>query len=424
MTEENKKTREKCLEKLEINNKPTLIITKELCNKIAFLQQEIGAIEWSGELITREEGSINDLDEWKIIAEDLFLCDIGSSAYTSYEVGKESFKTEDIMEMYEKYPGLLEGTHKQQHIHEHHEMAAFFSGTDWEQMNDRCLVSNYLLMLIVNFNGKWCAKVGFKAKKEGNSGTKLNFANNADGLKPLILKEDKNENVLVVMDCKIVKENNISVSDDFIKRYEAVKKTKEEIRKKAEEDRIKKSSKNFHNYNKVPSSWKQPVLGGKEDWWNDAEGVDNLDDYEKVGGVWKKTKNKGKKISEMTDKEWNDSQTGVGNFTLSHAKAFLNSILDGTYMAYDFTDPMKKIEEQEAKLIRGTDDHEKYVDEFAELLQEHFDVIFLYKNQNDYIQLMEQVLEYLIPYTFRSDLVAMMIEAIKIEIELYKEPVI
>jgi hypothetical protein len=431
MNEVKKETKEKSLEKLELSNKPTLIITKELCDKIAFLHSK-ESVEWSGELIVREEGTINDLDGWKLIAEDVFLVDIGSPAYTSYEVGKGSFQTDDIMEMYEKHPGLLEGTHKQHHLHSHNSMGCFFSGTDWDQMNDRCLVSNYLLMLIVNFDGKWCAKVGFKAKKEGNSGTTLNFANNADGLKPLVLKGDKSDDVLVVMDCTIVKENSVSVPDDFAKRYETVKKTKEDAKKKEDEERAKKFSGSAYNRSGPPKNWKQPVLGGKDDWmdgdygggWNDAEGVDSVDDYEKVNGVWKKTKNKGKRISEMTEKEWKDSQTGVGNFTLAHAKAFLNSILDGTYMAYDYSDPMKKIEEQEAKLVRGTDDHEKYVDEFAELLQEHFDVIFLYKNQNDYIQLMDQVLEYLVPYTFRSDLVAMMIEAVKIEIELYKEPVI
>jgi len=426
MKEEKKETKKESLEKLELSNKPTLVITKELCDKIAFLHSKED-VEWSGELIVREEGTINDLDEWKLIAEDVFLVDIGSSSYTAYEVGKGSFQTDDIMEMYEKHPGLLEGTHKQHHIHSHNSMGCFFSGTDWDQMNDRCLVSNYLLMLIVNFDGKWCAKVGFKAKKEGNSGTTLNFANNADGLKPLVLKGDKSDDVLVVMDCKIVKENSVTVPDDFVKRYDTVKKVKEEAKKK--EEKARQFSGGAYNRMGPKKDWKQPVLGGREDWmrdaWGGVEEDDSVDDYEKINGVWKKTKNKQKRISEMTEKEWNESQsTGVGSFTIAHAKALLNSILDGTYMAYDYSDPMKKIEEQESKLVRGTDDYEKYVDEFAELLQEHFDVIFLYKNQNDYIELMNKVLEYLIPYTFRSDLVSMMIEAVKIEIELYKEPVI
>jgi len=198
---------------------------------------------------------------------------------------------------------------------------------------------------------------------------------------------------------------------------------------KKKEEKARQFSGGAYNRMGPKKDWKQPVLGGREDWmrdaWGGVEEDDSVDDYEKINGVWKKTKNKQKRISEMTEKEWNESQsTGVGSFTIAHAKALLNSILDGTYMAYDYSDPMKKIEEQESKLVRGTDDYEKYVDEFAELLQEHFDVIFLYKNQNDYIELMNKVLEYLIPYTFRSDLVSMMIEAVKIEIELYKEPVI
>lgn len=119
MTEQNNKITKKCLERVELTNKPTLIITEEFKKKVDFLHSKVGAKEWSGELITREEGSITSPNEWKIYAEDIFLVDVGSPGFTSYEVDKGSFKAPDIIELYEAYPELLDGTLKVQHIHTH-----------------------------------------------------------------------------------------------------------------------------------------------------------------------------------------------------------------------------------------------------------------------------------------------------------------
>lgn len=112
----------KSLERLELSNKPTLIITEKLQKQIKWLHEKCGAVEWSGELITSEQGSINDLEDWKITAEEIYLTDIGTSGFTGYEVDKGGFKAVDIIELYEAYPGLLEGTQKNHHIHTHHNM--------------------------------------------------------------------------------------------------------------------------------------------------------------------------------------------------------------------------------------------------------------------------------------------------------------
>lgn len=98
------------------------MVTEKLQKQIDFLHSRVGDKEWSGELITSEKGSINDLDGWEIIAEDIYLVDVGTSGYTAYEVDKGGFKAADIVDMYEKYPGLLEGTQKAHHIHTHHSM--------------------------------------------------------------------------------------------------------------------------------------------------------------------------------------------------------------------------------------------------------------------------------------------------------------
>lgn len=82
----------------------------------------MGNNEWSGELITSEEGKITDLEKWKITCEDIFLANIGTGAYTEYKVDEGGFKAPDVVEMYEAFPGLLDGTKKNHHIHTHHNM--------------------------------------------------------------------------------------------------------------------------------------------------------------------------------------------------------------------------------------------------------------------------------------------------------------
>jgi len=107
------------LDKLELSNKPKLYLSAEIQKQINYLHSHAGSTEWSGELIVREEGSITDLDDFVMRAENVYLVDIGSAAFTGYEVDKGAFKAPDIINMFESFPGLLEGTHKNHHIHTH-----------------------------------------------------------------------------------------------------------------------------------------------------------------------------------------------------------------------------------------------------------------------------------------------------------------
>lgn len=397
------------------------MITKELKKKIDFLHHKIGKYEWSGELITREEGTINDLDDWKIIAEDIYLADIGSPGYTEYEMGKGGFKSSDVIELYEKFPKLEDGELKLQHIHSHNVMSCFFSGTDWENLEDRASISNYFLMLIVNFDGKYCAKVAFKAKTEGNSGIKLHFANNEDGYKPLTLKGGEDKDILVVMDCKIqMDEDVISVDEEFEKRYEAVK---EAIEKEKEE----KKQKYVGGYNK---GWKQGYFSG----WTDEDELANpkgsfYDNFEFTDGEWV-PKKKIKKISEMTDKEFQEleelqagtnvfGQDTTTKFGEKHARAFLNSIMDSSYMMENYKDLRAPLLEIDRK-FSNVEEMEHWVDDWQEWLAEHFDVIFHPGTKDQYKNLMEAILKYLRQYK-NIRLVGEMIKAVQNEIEMLEE---
>lgn len=371
------------------------------------MHSRVGSFEWSGELITTEKGSINDLDYWEITAEDIFLADVGSSGFTGYEVDKGAFKSSDVVELYEKFPGLLEGKQKVHHIHSHHNMRAFFSGTDWENLEDRASVSNYFLMLIVNFEGVWCAKVAFKAKRKGKPETKLEFSNNTDGFKDLVLNKGKDEEVLVVMDCSIELQVG-EMAEDFVKRFEDVKASLEAEQKAKIEANKQKYKSNFEKGGSH-QGWKQHGLWKEEEQYGDA--------YDYVGGKWQQIEKK-KRVSEMTDKEWKEYEgDGQERFTLKHAKCYLNSILDGTFSGYDFSDCIGKIEECGKELL--TDRQlEEYITEFEELLPEHFDQIFIGRTTMAYVDLLEVLVEYLRPYSFRNNLIREMITSVEDEIRL------
>lgn len=411
------------------------MLTKPLLDKIAFLHDRVGNHEWSGELITREEGDINDLDEWKITAEDIFLADIGTGMYTEYTVDKGGFKAADVIELYEAFPGLETGELKAHHIHTHCVAGVFFSGTDWEQMNDRALVSNYLLMLIVNMKGEAIAKIGFRAKREGGNKTTLSFVNNSDGYKPMTLGKDKDgDEVIVIMDCKIVMENSVDVPAEFSARYERVKQAIDDEAKKEAEERAKKWEGKRGDY----SAQKQLPFRDKEwtpseDWhselpWNQyTPNGDWKNEWEEgENGVWRK---KEKKISDMSDKEFQKfeeqeearktfmkDQGANIVFEEKHAKAILNSIESGTYRMDDESDFREQLVAINREL-KGQEEMETWTDMWQDMLQEHFDIIYPHATVEKYGELMNVLYEYLKPFKYIR-IVQEMLEAIKNEMEM------
>jgi hypothetical protein len=359
------------------------VITKKLKAQIDFLHRKCGKFEWSGELITREEGSVESLDDWKIICEDVYLVDIGTSAYTEYEVNKGGFKAVDIIEMYEQFPGLLENTHKNQHIHSHQSMKTFFSSTDSENLHDRAIASNYFMMLIVNFDGEYCAKVAFKAKQARKGNTTLTLANNSDGYKPIKLVGGEDQEVLVVCDCTI-EYNYEEVEESFSKRYE-------EIRKIVEEEKAKKAL-------------AKPVQGHLYNSYNSKGSSTNYDDFDwdEKGKIWHPKDKKSKRIGEMTKKEFEEYEKEVvgSGWELRHVRTVINSVLDGVPNEYGFHDPIPKLAEK-SKELSSVHKMEEYIMEFSADFKEKFDTIYPYKNTDDHwADFLEITREFLLPYKY------------------------
>jgi len=141
---------------LEIDQEISLIMPAELLGKIWYLCHEINNVEWSGLLFYQPIGDIKDLSTFKIIAKDVYLMDIGTSAYTEY-----SFN-ESIMNFYDKFPEAM--NYKIAHIHSHNSMNSFFSSTDNDELKDNAKNYNYYLSLIVNNKMDMVAKLAMAGK--------------------------------------------------------------------------------------------------------------------------------------------------------------------------------------------------------------------------------------------------------------------
>jgi proteasome lid subunit RPN8/RPN11 len=134
-----------------------IIIPESVEKKIRFLCKEIHNIEWSGVLFYDVEGNFED-GSLLVKCLDIYQMDIGNGAYTEYTMNPSVatyMLDHDLMTAY------------QGHIHSHHSMAAFFSGTDTNELRDGGKDTNHFVSLIVNNAGKYVA--GITRKIESTS---------------------------------------------------------------------------------------------------------------------------------------------------------------------------------------------------------------------------------------------------------------
>lgn len=384
------------MDRFLFSNRPKLVISEELVKKIAILHNHINGTEWSGELITREEGCITDLDKWTIYAEDLYLVDIGDATYTEYEVGKDAFAGPDIIELFELFPGLEEGTHKRQHIHTHHTMQAFFSGEDWKNLENRAENSNYALMLIVNVSGEWVAKVAFKGTREAEKQSIVRLSNNMDGYSHLTTVGFEEHTYLFVMDCEVVIPTVTPVAvDPFIERINKVRQA-----------------------TSSSSRWKGSNFSGFDTF--KAPG-------NHIGGP-SPSPSRQKSIWEMTEGEWNrHEQQNALVIEERHARAFLNYYMsDGSTInsPIDFSDPTKLLTRESHELgkhKRPAEAMEAFLENFSEEMQYWFDEKLVpvgeVSDLSDYVRFCEAVKSVLKPIIY-CPLVALMLKDVEDEIDI------
>lgn len=134
-----------------------IVIPAEVEKKIRFLCKNIWDVEWSGVLFYKVEGAFED-KSLTIRCVDLFQMDIGTSAYTEFNVSP------DMATYMIDHPELLEEGIYQGLIHSHNNMATFFSGTDTATLSAEGNDMAHFVSLIVNNAGKYTAGVTRKYK--------------------------------------------------------------------------------------------------------------------------------------------------------------------------------------------------------------------------------------------------------------------
>lgn len=208
----------------EMKEKGRLILTPEIINQIMYLHAIIGKTEWSGILLYDViSGNPSKPSEFVLEAKNIFLMDIGTGAATEYNFDG------DIVDIYDNIEGSMEM--KIGHIHSHHDMTTFFSGTDNDELMTNVGKHNYYVSLIVNFSGNYSCKVAFLSDVE--STTWMHYVNDHGELKKF--KQNHSEKYMVVIDMSI----EMGFKDEFFyKRINQIKQKIENV-KKARQMKIK-----------------------------------------------------------------------------------------------------------------------------------------------------------------------------------------
>lgn len=200
-----------------------IVIPAEVEKKIRFLCKNIWDVEWSGVLFYKVEGAFED-KSLTIRCVDLFQMDIGTSAYTEFNVSP------DMATYMVDHPKLLEEGIYQGLIHSHNNMATFFSGTDTATLSAEGNDMAHFVSLIVNNAGKYTAGVTRKYKCVQTVFEKYTYPTWNGEVREGVETFDIEEEKLEWFNLDIVFEN---ATDDFetemMKRIKEIKESKKKV---------------------------------------------------------------------------------------------------------------------------------------------------------------------------------------------------
>lgn len=194
-----------------------MIIPEEVERKIRLLCREIHNIEWSGVLFYEVAGTFED-NNLVITCKDIYQMDIGNGAYTEYTMNPSVatyMLDHDLMDCY------------QGHIHSHHNMATFFSGTDTQELKDGGKDTNHFVSLIVNNAGKYTAAITRKIQSVKTVKEDYNYKSFNDILKTSSRQYDETTEYLEYYNLDIdIKGEIIPFEEEMFNRIKEIKEEK------------------------------------------------------------------------------------------------------------------------------------------------------------------------------------------------------
>jgi hypothetical protein len=210
----------------KIQGSAKLLLTRNILAQIDHLHEVVGGVEWSGVLVYRVvEGSIEDHKNLVVEVLEILPMDVGTSGYTEYELdSSDEYTFANLCDRVMMDDGLKIG-----HIHTHHNMGCFFSGTDTQELHDNAPNHNYYLSLIVNFKdpSNWCAKIALVGE-ESQSGSFVSKYKGTNGEMVEVRKDvDQTLDVLYTLEMDITEPvSDISLSDEFKERVAELNKSR------------------------------------------------------------------------------------------------------------------------------------------------------------------------------------------------------
>ena len=214
-----------------------LIIPAHIKEQIDYLHNSVKRnTEWSAILIYDVvSGEISDPKDWVIQIEELIPMDVGTGSYTEYEIRPDDEYASEIW-----MDALADGK-RMGHLHTHHNMNCFFSGTDMSELHDNAPKHAFYLSLIVNYAGpdEWIAKVAItgETKKVGTrkiESTVITTRSWAAAESVNQYTEDpiseievnEVEELLYTINCNLEVQETDAISEEFKARVEEIKKPK------------------------------------------------------------------------------------------------------------------------------------------------------------------------------------------------------
>ena len=233
-----------------------IVVPESVEMKIRHLCSIVHDVEWSGTLFYKYEGSLDD-GTFKATCVDLFVMDIGSSAYTEYD------ESPDVL-TYRIEHDLLDEDIQEGLIHSHNNMSTFFSGTDTDTLIEEGTNSNHFVSLIVNNAGVYTAGVTRRITTELKAEAHIKYTENQyyDSFKDerVYLKteelseEDREES----QKTQYIEWFNLEVEKaDVINNFAEIDSRLDEIRKSKVKSKTK-TYQNFSNYYSTQKSKETP----------------------------------------------------------------------------------------------------------------------------------------------------------------------
>lgn len=180
---------------MNTNFKPKLYIDHIVESKIRYLANKYPSNEWSGILFVEYNGNFDD-ESLSITARDLYVMDIGSSGFTTFDSRNAEYFSYAVK-------NNLDETCDFGLIHSHHNMKAFFSGTDSAELNATGKTRDVYVSLIVNNDGAYVAKITRRVQKKANVEWTVSYSD-LSGNRIITKSEEVNNIELEIYDCEIV----------------------------------------------------------------------------------------------------------------------------------------------------------------------------------------------------------------------------